>query len=229
MRGVSRLAAGAAFASLLGQAAMAQAPVYNWTGFYIGVNGGGAWSNNDWTDPLGPLSQGGDRGTGWQFGGQAGFNYQIGMWVVGIEGQIAALRINSEHIDPLDPLDTLRTRIDRMGHVAGRVGVAYDRFMFYVVGGPAWMSGRHEVIDLGINERDARFSRSGWMLGLGAAAAIEPRMRVFIEYNYFDFGTERTTLIDTAPPFAPTLVDIRQDVQVVKLGVNFQFNPLSPP
>ncbi len=216
--------------SLTSLASAQPAPVYNWTGFYVGVNTGAGWAHTGWSDPFGPpFDMGSDRGTGWQFGGQAGVNYQAGMWVFGIEGHLASLRIDSSHFDPLDPLDDLRTRIDSTAHVAGRLGIAWDRWMVYVLGGPAWMRGHHEVIDLGVLERDARVSRSGWMFGVGGAMAVDPRFRVFLEYNYFDFGTEQVTLVDIAPPFATVPVDIRQNAHVVKIGVNVLFNPFGAP
>ena len=86
---------------LAGPASAQVPPIYNWTGFYVGVNTGAGWAHTGWSDPFGPpFDMGSDRGTGWQFGGQAGVNYQAGMWVFGIEGHLASLRIDSGHFDP---------------------------------------------------------------------------------------------------------------------------------
>ena len=74
-------------------------PAYNWTGFYIGVHGGGDWFDKDWFIPLTPIntagggcfgcpaSAGGHTSSSWLFGGQVGFNYQVGWWVWGVEAQ----------------------------------------------------------------------------------------------------------------------------------------------
>src|SRR4249920_2561342 len=67
--------------------------LYSWTGFYVGIHGGGAWSNTDWFYPCSVTNipqppcdraQGGHSGESWLAGGQVGFNYQVGQWVWGI-------------------------------------------------------------------------------------------------------------------------------------------------
>ena len=81
------------------------AAVYNWTGFYIGVNVGYAWSHRDFTNTItGTLgstqltasNSGSDDGRGWLGGGQIGFNYQfLGNWVAGLEADVDAANITS--------------------------------------------------------------------------------------------------------------------------------------
>ena len=75
------------------------APIYNWTGFYIGAHVGGAWTDTDWfyacsarnllIPPCG-LAQGGHSASSWLAGGQVGFNYQVGRFVWGIEADFSA-------------------------------------------------------------------------------------------------------------------------------------------
>src|SRR5262245_56469179 len=59
-------------------------PFYNWTGFYVGINGGGGWSRESWTDSgIGAVTH---RSNGGMFGGQLGYRWQINQFVVGVEG-----------------------------------------------------------------------------------------------------------------------------------------------
>src|SRR6188768_1101961 len=65
-------------------------PIYNWSGFYIGMNGGWGASRNryEWTGPLGVTALGyGADATGGTFGGQIGYNWQSASWVFGLEAQ----------------------------------------------------------------------------------------------------------------------------------------------
>jgi outer membrane immunogenic protein len=111
------------------------APIYNWTGFYIGAHVGGAWSDTDWFYPcsatnlliLSPcnLAQGGHSGSSWLAGGQVGFNYQVGRFVWGIEADFSATDIKGSNLDAAFPLqEFLHSRTDFIGTVAPRVGVA---------------------------------------------------------------------------------------------------------
>ena len=125
------------------------APIYNWTGFYIGAHVGGAWSDTDWFYPcsatnlliLSPcnLAQGGHSGSSWLAGGQVGFNYQVGRFVWGIEADFSATDIKGSNLDAAFPLqEFLHSRTDFIGTVAPRVGVAWDRVLLYAKGGVAW-------------------------------------------------------------------------------------------
>src|SRR5262245_56524065 len=64
------------------------APVYNWTGFYIGINGGGAWGSSRW-DSVGSFDV-----SGGMLGGTIGYNWQAYQWVFGLEGDIDWTNIN---------------------------------------------------------------------------------------------------------------------------------------
>jgi outer membrane immunogenic protein len=126
------------------------APVYNWTGFYIGIHGGGAWADKKWEDtstsciPVGGYSlisgacgdQGSHKAKGALGGGQAGFNLQAGNFVFGIEGQWSWSSLkgsNSRSVngvinfgggnDGLSLLTGLSTRVRDLGTIAGRLGV----------------------------------------------------------------------------------------------------------
>ena len=113
------------------------APVapYSWTGFYVGIHGGGAWFDKDWFYPCSAtnllirwgraiLSQGGHSGSSWLAGGRIGFNYQVGQWVWGIEAQFSATRIKGDNLDIAFPTqERLHSRTDFIGTMAPRLGL----------------------------------------------------------------------------------------------------------
>ena len=105
-------------------------PVYNWTGFYIGANGGGGFGYSKWdtTSSFNP--------TGGVAGGTLGYNYQFGAVVLGVEGDIdwAGLSGSTTGGCPAG----CKTSDSWLSTVRGRLGYAADRFMPYITGGGAF-------------------------------------------------------------------------------------------
>src|SRR5688572_3782602 len=117
------------------------AQVYNWTGFYVGAHAG--WGRVDLTStvvaPPGFGSVGTDE-SGFLGGGQVGFNYQIGQWVLGVEGDIAWTDLGRSSTTTFGGVTlTESTKIDWIATVAGRIGYAWGPALLYVKGGVAWM------------------------------------------------------------------------------------------
>ena len=164
---VGLLAFGVASASAAdiprGQAMPTKAPVYvappyNWTGSYVGINGGGAFNT-----------------TGGLVGGTLGYNYQVGQVVYGLEGDMDWSNIR----------DSGRSvRNDWLGTVRGRLGYAFDRFMPYVTGGAAFGNIRTSVDALGSSNE----TKAGWALGGGIEAAITGPWTAKVEYLHVDLG-----------------------------------------
>src|SRR5205085_12245206 len=98
----------------------APAPVatFSWTGFYLGIHGGGDWFNKDWFTPLTPIntagggcfgcpaSAGGHTSSSWLLGGQAGFNYQVGRLVLGVEAQASWTKLEGSNVNVMSPTVT---------------------------------------------------------------------------------------------------------------------------
>src|SRR5262245_2892036 len=185
----------------------APAPVmYNWTGVYIGAHVGGAWADRNGHDRFD-----GDRciwgGESWGSvcfedgnhgrnngnliaGGQIGFNYQVGQWVWGLEGQISAV-FNDNDDDACgfftgeagrDHLFRCRNRSDWVATLAVRLGVAFGQtgnWLLYLKGGAAFADAGFDIrrrddcpLTLTICNSDFRFNnnddtRTGWMIGVG--------------------------------------------------------------
>src|ERR1700723_2726517 len=120
------------------------APVYDWSGFYIGLNGGGASSRECLTNtsvagaPVFPNSEGCHNATGGLAGGQIGYRWQTANWVFGVEaqGDWADLKGSNPSLTALIPY-TNQTKIDGIGLFTGQVGYAWNNVLLYVKGGAA--------------------------------------------------------------------------------------------
>src|SRR3954471_17054744 len=119
------------------------AAVYDWSGFYIGINGGGGSAHNCWDliVPAGAIPQGCHTSTGGTVGGQIGYRWQSAGWVLGLEGQGNWADFSGSNLNPVggNPFGGLtdRTRVDAFGLITGQVGYAWNNVLGYVKGGAA--------------------------------------------------------------------------------------------
>src|SRR5262245_3224141 len=126
------LAGGSATAAELSpyyQPGPAYNPIYNWTGFYLGINGGGGWGRSQW-DALDTFDL-----SGGVIGGTVGYNWQFGQAVIGAEGDIDWSGIKGT--STVLCLGGCETRNKWLATARGRVGFAFDRFPPYFTGGLA--------------------------------------------------------------------------------------------
>lgn len=195
-----------------------------WTGFYVGAHIGGAWGRTGWTDPLGPpFDLGSDRFSDVIGGGQAGFDYQLGAFVGGVEGTYSRGDLRASHASIPEPADILQSRVRWLATVSGRLGYAITpELLVYGRLGGAWMRSEHQIVDLGVLENVGSATRSGWLAGLGAEYRVYGNWSVKLEYNYMDFGTRRLNFVDLEGG-PPVPFDIRQDLHTILLGVNYRF------
>jgi outer membrane immunogenic protein len=193
------------------QAVKALPPVFNWSGFYVGVHGGYGWGSSSFTDPT--FSTGGFDTDGWLLGGLVGVNHQIGQTVLGAEADINWT--NFEGSTPCGGGIVCSTSVDWFGTLRGRLGYAADRFMPYVTGGLAF--GKVEAGASGFGS--ASDTRFGWTIGAGAEYAIAQNISWKTEYLYVDLGK-----FDCGPACSgagPTDVDFTS--HIVRTGLNVRF------
>jgi outer membrane immunogenic protein len=182
-------------------------PVYNWTGFYIGINGGGGFGRSQWD------STGGFNTSGGLVGGTVGYNYQFGQGVVGLEGDIDWADINGT-TNVTCPLGC-KTSDHWLSTVRGRLGYAADRFMPFVTGGAAFGDIRASTPGFaGGNQTNA-----GWTVGAGLEFAIAGNWTAKAEYLYVDLGKFNCGISCGA------LVtdNVSFTTNIVRAGVNYRF------
>jgi outer membrane immunogenic protein len=211
--------------------------VYNWTGLYVGANGGGGWSHKCWTltDFIGPVlpnqSAGCHDATGATAGGQIGYRWQTSNWVFGVEaqGNWANFRGSNVNLSPLGGGSTNATKIDSFGLFTGQVGYALNSVLLYVKGGAAVVSDKYNIQApvTGINLWEGRETRWGATVGAGVEFGFAPNWSVALEYDHIFLGTQSVRL-DTLPAFGiggplTSIFRIGQDVDLVTARVNYRF------
>ena len=196
---------------------------YNWTGFYVGANGGYGWGYSNWMDDpaLGGSALGSHPTGGGLVGGQIGFNWQFSEWVAGVEADIDWANLTGSHIDPA--LHDIHTKTTAVGTIAARFGYTWDRSLAYFKGGAAW--GRFsydDFVTLGGALNGSGSSTSwGYTLGGGYEYAFAPNWSAKIEYSYMDFGSRNVSFNGgVAGAYVQGITD---RVQAVKVGVNYRF------
>ncbi len=208
------------------KAAPPPAVVYNWTGCYIGGNGGGMWVKKDWT--FAGLNEGSDSPTGGMFGGQIGCDYQFaGGFVIGVAGDYDWTNASASHASPLFPTFTDTSKVKSLASVTGRIGYAWDRFLGYVKGGGAWERDEFSWTNFtGTNFASTAQTRNGWTVGVGGEYAFTNFLSGFVEYDYYDFGTSDVSFRDNFN--APSTYRIKETKSVVKAGLNLRWGGASP-
>jgi outer membrane immunogenic protein len=188
--------------------AAAFVPPYSWTGFYIGLSGGGALGSSSWN------STGSRDISGGLVGGTAGYNYQIGQAVVGIEGDVDWADINGSTTTAC-PLGC-KTSDTWLSTVRGRLGYAADRFLPYITGGAAFGDIRASMPGFAAASTD----NAGWTLGGGLEAALARNWTAKVEYLYVDLGSFNCGL-NCGAGLATDNVSFHSNI--LRAGVNYRF------
>lgn len=215
---------------------IAPVPAFSWTGFYVGADIGGSFGStslhSDWTgwnshslDTSGVLG-----------GGYVGYNYQVNQnFVIGVEGDFQGSSANNSWswvgstIVRDTSIYTLKREQNWLASINGRLGVAYDRALFYAIGGAAWAQGTSTltattVAGLPIGSISRNSDLSGWDIGGGVEYAFTPNWVGRVEYRYYDFGNNDVT------PNWINVTGIHQNTSVntVRVGLAYLFSAPAP-
>jgi outer membrane immunogenic protein len=192
---------------------MAPAPVYNWTGFYVGGHIGGAFQDNN--NVFGGNNDGRFIG-----GGQVGADYQFsGSWLVGAEAQYSYVDRGNNNAF-LFPGGNFNHNLRGLASVTGRAGYTWGPGLLYVKGGYAYADTRNTGI--GPFLFDDR--RDGYTVGGGIEYMFAQNWSGKLEYQFFDFGRRQ---LFTGAPLA-VAGTFREEEHTIKAGINYHFNFGSP-
>ncbi|HWF95308.1 MAG TPA: outer membrane protein [Xanthobacteraceae bacterium] len=183
-------------------------PAYNWSGFYLGVNGGGGWGTSNW-DSAGSFNL-----SGGVVGGTAGVNWQMGHAVLGLEGDVDWSNLKGTSTAAGCPAGCT-TNNDWLSTVRGRAGYAFDRFMPYVTGGLA--VGDIKAGTPGFT--GATQTNAGWTAGGGIEFALTNNWTAKAEYLHVDLGNMNCGF--NCGGVGNNNVSLKSDL--VRGGVNFRF------
>jgi outer membrane immunogenic protein len=223
------------------------ASAYSWTGFYIGINGGGGYGQNvpvvsTETDDGALFTSGtwpgfGNFGTlhpaGGFGGGQIGYNWQTGPYVLGLEADFQGSHISASqaatlpYIDAADTVTVgLSTNLEWFGTIRGRVGYAWDRLLLFATGGFAYGEVRtaYTYTDtFGFSgSSNTSSTRSGYTVGAGGEYAFAPKWSAKFEYQYVNLGSTTVNLTEGSSTFADS-APVNFRYQTFRLGLNYHF------
>lgn len=181
------------------------ATIYDWSGFYIGINGGGGSSHKCWDNVVlgGGAFVGGEgchNATGGTVGGQVGYRWQSANWVFGLEGQGNWADFSGDNVSVLFPAQRNRTKIDAFGLITGQVGYAWNNVLFYVKGGGAVVADKYNIYTApgfagaGTLLASAKDNRWGGTVGAGLEFGFAPNWTVGVEYDHIFLGGRTLTL-----------------------------------
>jgi outer membrane immunogenic protein len=223
-------------------------PPWNWTGFYFGVNAGWGWGEEtgERTADAGLAAVIGAvpvsyrvRPDGLFGGGQAGYNWQSGMWVYGFEADLQASDIHESLTVNLPTgaitapsINNATERLEWFGTVRARFGVApTERALYFITGGFAYgrVESRADVcfplfngVCDGFFSGGVKDTRTGWTIGGGAEYALDHNWALKIEYLYLDLGSDTFRLTDPINP--GSFLDYRFEHRdhIARIGLNFR-------
>jgi outer membrane immunogenic protein len=182
-------------------------PPFTWTGFYVGVNGGygfGSGGNATFGNPSGGL-----------VGGTAGYNYQIGQFVTGVEASLDWADLTKTQI--LLNGSSTSQKVDSLGNILARFGLAADRALFYVAGGYAGGDVRGtDLTAAGLSYSNSGW-QNGWALGGGVEYAFTNNISAKAEYLFSQLSDK------TYFAGSPDVVKAGLNVNTFKVGVNYKF------
>jgi outer membrane immunogenic protein len=204
------------------------AVIYDWSGFYIGANGGWAQSRNCWdfVTVAGAFIRDGCRDqSGGIVGGQLGYRWQTGQFVFGLEGQGDWADLSSSHISLINPAFTTRTKVEGLGLFTGQVGYAWNAALLYLKGGAAVTGNRFDILTTlgGASVASASSTRWGGTVGVGFEYGFAPNWSAGVEYDHLFMGNSNNSFSVVNPVVAGALNRINQDVDMVTARINYRF------
>jgi outer membrane immunogenic protein len=212
------------------------APVYDWSGFYLGINGGGASSHECYTltaipGLVGTAGEGCHNATGGVVGGQIGYRWQSAAWVFGVEaqGDWADLKGSNPSLTALIPY-TNQTKTDAIGLFTGQVGYAWANALLYMKGGAAVTHNSYSsffpvgnmfaAADVPFNASSD--TRWGGTVGAGIEYGFAPNWSLAVEYDHLFMGHQSVTFQPTSIAVGRTDT-IGQDIDMGTVRLNYRF------
>jgi len=182
---------------------------FSWTGFYLGANAGGGWGRSWWSANAVPVDV-----SGAQAGGTAGYNWQFGNTVFGLEGDMDWSNLKGANTST-GCTAGCTANDNWLSTVRGRVGYAFGGVMPYVTGGLAV----GDIVASTPGFPGASTTNAGWTVGGGLEVALPGNWSVKAEYLHVDLGSFNCGT--SCGPTTPNNVSMHDNV--VRAGLNYHF------
>lgn len=197
------------------------AAIYDWSGFYIGANGGWGTSRARWDylGPAAPGAEGSHDASGAVAGGQIGYRWQSASWVFGLEAQGDWADLKGSNVSTRFPAASNRTKVDAFGLFTGQVGYAWNNALLYVKGGAGVVSNKYAYGFVGAPDFESiKSTRWGGAVGGGFEYGFTPNWSFAVEYDHVFLDNKTYTF-----PVAPATDRIKQDLDVVTARINYRW------
>jgi opacity protein-like surface antigen len=193
----------------------------DWSGPYLGAHLGYLWGEADYVEPDAPAFGFGRSADGVQGGLLAGYNHQLGRFVLGLEADGGLTGAGFES-DASGGNGYSAVDLDWNARLRGRLGVALDRTLLFLAGGLAVGGISLDDTDPGFGDDGA--THVGWTLGGGAEHALTDRLILRLEYLYDDYGRKSYTLDSPPGPFFPSYgADLELTAHTLRAAVAWRF------
>jgi outer membrane immunogenic protein len=166
-------------------------PVYSWSGFYVGLHGGGGFGDVTFTNT--PFDLDNHTIDGGLAGGHIGYNWQMSSsWLLGVEASGTWSGVKKTVFGPFDGLlnDRWTTEVKWLATVTPRIGVTISNWMWYLKGGVAFAEIDHHLESpIGPVSFDTSGTQVGWTVGFGGELLLAGNWILGVEGNFYDFGS----------------------------------------
>lgn len=201
--------------------------VYDWSGIYVGVNGGLGTSRNCWdfTTPGGVfiVTEGCHDATGGVLGGQVGYRAQFRSWIFGVEAQGDWANLHGSNVSEAFPPFVNESRIAALGLLTGQIGYAFNNFLIYAKGGAAVTKTRYDTTIGGALAATAPDqTRWGGVVGGGIEYGFAANWSVAVEYDHLFMPDRLATFTDTTGVFFGTDL-LHQNVDLAMVRLNYHW------
>jgi outer membrane immunogenic protein len=201
------------------------AAVYDWTGFYIGANGGYGSNRACWGNFNGVgVAEGCNSKSGGLVGGQAGYRAQFGQFVAGVEVQGDWANLRASLPSTFVQLGTDSAKVTSVFLFTGQVGYAVNAALFYVKGGAAMANNNFLVQDrFGTGLYYATSHKLGATIGAGFEYGFTPNWTVGFEYDHLMMGNANNSFSLANPQLAAAVNTVSQNIDMFTVRVNYKF------
>lgn len=199
--------------------------VPEWVGFYFGFHGGGAWDRASFDVPsAGFFSQPGASLNGGLIGGHAGYNWQYGPIVGGVEVDFSSADLKQTSLLQTGTLSfsTRDAKLDELASARGRIGWSVlDNVLVYGTGGIGWAHSRLSFTDTTFGTTmSADETAFGWVAGAGVEYRLFEHIQLRAEFLHYDLGT--VTFPNLGGIFRDN-INVRNNIDVVRGGISYKF------